>query len=45
MPAIEVLPFTGTTKSLIDKLKKPKKVLINELNSTKEAKPEVVSKL
>jgi hypothetical protein len=29
----------------VEKLEKPKKVLVNELNSTEEAKPEVVGKL
>merc|ERR1712025_471139 len=45
LDANQVMPFAGTKKKLINKLKKQNKVAVEEVNTVKVTKPDVVSQL
>jgi len=45
LDANQVMPFAGTKKKLINKLKKQNKVAVEEVNTVKVTKPDVLSQL
>jgi len=45
LDANQVMPFAGTKKKLINKLKKQNKVAVEEVNAVKVTKPDVLSQL